>query len=158
MVEGFLTWYGELGTFQIRITSSKSYLVTILWNCPLVIWATEVHPVPYRTRKLSLSAPMVLGGRPPRRVGHCQGAFLYQLHARYLFIRAWIVYNLEISFGVDEIQNPQLKIEEWWSAFFDRRIISFVSFLFLKPSADSVCRPSFLLCPRGNFPCERWWI
>src|SRR5258708_3558702 len=28
------------------------------------------HPVPSRTRKLSLSAPMVLRGRPRGRVGH----------------------------------------------------------------------------------------
>ena len=31
--------------------------------------ATGSHPFPSRTRKLSLSAPMVLGGRPPGRVG-----------------------------------------------------------------------------------------
>src|SRR4051794_38307911 len=47
--------------------------------------AAESHPFPSRTRKLSLPAPMVLGGRPPGRVGrrrislgeppaHAQGA------------------------------------------------------------------------------------
>ena len=41
-----------------------------------MIGATGVHPVTSRTRQLSPSAPMVLGGRPPGRVGHCQGAFL----------------------------------------------------------------------------------
>ena len=34
-----------------------------------VILSTGSHPFPSRTRKLSLSAPMVLGGRPPGRVG-----------------------------------------------------------------------------------------
>jgi hypothetical protein len=43
----------------------------------LVIGATEVHPVSSRTRSLRPSAPMVLGGRPPGRVGHCQEAFSF---------------------------------------------------------------------------------
>src|SRR3546814_9943938 len=43
-------------------------------SCPLttkfsVVIATEIHPFPFRTRKLSPFAPMVLGGRPPGRVG-----------------------------------------------------------------------------------------
>ena len=41
-----------------------------------MIGAAGSHPVTSRTRQLSPSAPMVLGGRPPGRVGHCQGAFL----------------------------------------------------------------------------------
>src|SRR5438309_11316453 len=31
--------------------------------------AAESHPFPFRTRKLSPPAPMVLGGKPPGRVG-----------------------------------------------------------------------------------------
>ena len=38
----------------------------------LVVMAAGIHPFPFRTRKLSLPAPMVLGGRPPGRVGHRQ--------------------------------------------------------------------------------------
>ena len=38
----------------------------------LVVCASGVHPVPSRTRSLSLTAPMVLGGTPPGRVGHRQ--------------------------------------------------------------------------------------
>jgi hypothetical protein len=34
-----------------------------------VTMAAGKHPFPYRTRKLRPSAPMVLGGRPPGRVG-----------------------------------------------------------------------------------------
>ncbi|MEY2425173.1 MAG: hypothetical protein QOI61_745, partial [Actinomycetota bacterium] len=34
-----------------------------------VALATEIYPFPSRTRKSSLSAPMVLGGQPPGRVG-----------------------------------------------------------------------------------------
>src|SRR5690606_41282307 len=30
------------------------------------------HPFPFRTRPLSPPAPMVLGGRPPGRVGRCR--------------------------------------------------------------------------------------
>jgi hypothetical protein len=40
-----------------------------------VIGATEVHPVTSRTRQLSPSASMVLGGQPPGRVDHCQRYF-----------------------------------------------------------------------------------
>jgi hypothetical protein len=35
-----------------------------------VVMAAESHPFPSRTRKLSLSAPMVLEGLPSGRVGH----------------------------------------------------------------------------------------
>ena len=34
--------------------------------------AKRSHPFPYRTRKLSFSAPMVVGGSPPVRVGRRQ--------------------------------------------------------------------------------------
>ena len=33
------------------------------------------HPFPYRTRKLSFSAPMVVGACAPVRVGHCQAVY-----------------------------------------------------------------------------------
>ena len=41
-------------------------------NIFLVVMAAGIHPFPFRTRKLSLPAPMVLGGRPPGRVGRRQ--------------------------------------------------------------------------------------
>ena len=34
--------------------------------------ARRSHPFPYRTRKLSFSAPMVVGAKAPVRVGRCQ--------------------------------------------------------------------------------------
>jgi hypothetical protein len=34
--------------------------------------ARRPHPFPYRTRKLSFSAPMVVGAGAPVRVGRCQ--------------------------------------------------------------------------------------
>ena len=37
-----------------------------------VTMAKGSHLFPYRTQKLSLSAPMVLGWRRPGRVGHCR--------------------------------------------------------------------------------------
>ena len=46
--------------------------------CLLVIIAKKVHPVTSRTRKLSSSAPMVLGGQLPGRVGHCQETFHFK--------------------------------------------------------------------------------
>ena len=41
----------------------------------LVVMAAGSHPFPFRTRKLSLPAPMVLGGNSPGRVGRCQNFF-----------------------------------------------------------------------------------
>ena len=38
----------------------------------LVAMAEGKHPFPYRTRKLSPPAPMVLGAVAPGRVGRCQ--------------------------------------------------------------------------------------
>src|SRR3954451_5454660 len=38
--------------------------------------ARRSHPFPYRTRKLSFSAPMVVGTRVPVRVGRCQAVIL----------------------------------------------------------------------------------
>src|SRR3954465_15740814 len=38
----------------------------------LAAMARRSHPFPYRTRKLSFSAPMVVGTRVPVRVGRCQ--------------------------------------------------------------------------------------
>ena len=37
-----------------------------------VTMAKGIHLFPYRTQKLSLSAPMVLGWRRPGRVGRCR--------------------------------------------------------------------------------------
>ena len=41
----------------------------------LVIRAAGLHPVPSRTRSLSLPAPMILPGQPGGNVGHRQGTF-----------------------------------------------------------------------------------
>ena len=38
----------------------------------LVAIARRSHPFPYRTRKLSFFAPMVVGTQVPVRVGRCQ--------------------------------------------------------------------------------------
>ncbi len=53
--------------------------------CLLVIIAKKVHPVTSRTRKLSSSAPMVLGGQLPGRVGHCQETFHFKCHSLFFF-------------------------------------------------------------------------
>ena len=41
-------------------------------NTRLVMMAEGNHAYPYRTRPLSLPAPMVLGPKGPGRVGRCQ--------------------------------------------------------------------------------------
>src|SRR5690606_38799491 len=43
-------------------------------TCRLVAIAEGTHPFPFRTRKLSPPAPMVLGAGAPGRVGRCQAA------------------------------------------------------------------------------------
>ena len=53
--------------------SQKDSIIKIVFEkSSLVIMARRSHPFPYRTRKLSFSAPMVVGTRVPVRVGRCQ--------------------------------------------------------------------------------------
>ena len=61
--------------------------------CLLVTIAARVHPVTYRTRKLSSHTPMVLGGEPPGRVGHCQETF--HLNLQKLVVAKEFRLNLE---------------------------------------------------------------
>src|SRR5207302_6148140 len=57
-----------LGTFLPVLAMESSRGPSIDNKFPVAI-AVESHPFPFRTRKLSPPAPMVLGGRPPGRVG-----------------------------------------------------------------------------------------
>src|SRR5690606_41195255 len=41
-----------------------------------VLVAAWTHPIPFRTRKLSTPAPMVVGGQLPARVGQCEEVIL----------------------------------------------------------------------------------
>src|SRR6476646_249784 len=50
----------------------SSFEGIILQKNSLEAMAKRSHPFPYRTRKLSSLAPMVVGGSPPVRVGRCQ--------------------------------------------------------------------------------------
>ncbi len=66
-------WCGELVFSLVPVNPGSRYAV--LTRCRsglLVACASGVHPVPSRTRPLSLTAPMVLGGQPPGRVGRRQ--------------------------------------------------------------------------------------
>ena len=51
-----------------------------------VVMAKGSHLFPYRTQKLSLSAPMVLGWRRPGRVGHCRIPNKRHTHSGVFFI------------------------------------------------------------------------
>ena len=51
-----------------------------------VVMAKGIHLFPYRTQKLSLSAPMVLGWRRPGRVGHCRIPNKKDTHVGVFFI------------------------------------------------------------------------
>ena len=48
------------------------FLIRAKRNIFLVVMAAGIHPFPFRTRKLSLPAPMVLGTWVPGRVGRCR--------------------------------------------------------------------------------------
>ncbi len=56
-------------------TQERAFSSRAKRNIFLVVMAAGIHPFPFRTRKLSLPAPMVLGGRPPGRVGRRQNFF-----------------------------------------------------------------------------------
>ena len=53
-----------------------------------VVMAKGSHLFPYRTQKLSLSAPMVLGWRRPGRVGRCRIPNKKDTH-----VGVFIIYN-----------------------------------------------------------------
>ncbi len=55
----------------------------------LVVMAKRLHPYPSRTRKLSSSAPMVIGGCPPVRVGRCQANIIGRGLGPYRFHCLW---------------------------------------------------------------------
>ena len=69
--------------------------------------ATGPHPFPFRTRKLSLSAPMVLGGIPPGRVGRRRIFSMKKPPPRgggfFAFLDHWIAFSWRLgvtcSFG-----------------------------------------------------------
>ena len=50
-----------------------------------VIMAEGYHLFPYRTQKLSLIAPKVLGGQPPGRIGRRRGFFMPIMPALLLY-------------------------------------------------------------------------
>ena len=72
--------------FDKAFINYKCYSAKNIEICLLVIFATRVHPVTSRTRKLRSSAPMVLGGQPPGRVGHCQETFSFRSKATNLVV------------------------------------------------------------------------
>ena len=65
---------GKLETGYTRCKQSGCAVFRVRKN-PIqfpVTMAKGIHLFPYRTQKLSLSAPMVLGWRRPGRVGRCR--------------------------------------------------------------------------------------
>ena len=62
------------GSFGYKVTERKPRkrrTAQTLHSFPVTM-AKGIHLFPYRTQKLSLSAPMVLGWRRPGRVGRCR--------------------------------------------------------------------------------------
>ena len=82
MIEGFtVMWrtrcfFASINVSWLFIGIFNNYIKKEI--CPLVIGAARTHPVTSRTRSLSSPALMVLGGRPPGRVGHCQRTFSFK--------------------------------------------------------------------------------
>ena len=62
---------GGFGYKVTKLKPRKRRTAQTLHRFP-VIMAKGIHLFPYRTQKLSLSAPMVLGWRRPGRVGRCR--------------------------------------------------------------------------------------
>src|SRR6201986_3005684 len=57
-------FYLSTHTWRVQVSSSPERLARFRWCI-----AKGRHLFPFRTEQLSLSAPMVLGGQPPGRVG-----------------------------------------------------------------------------------------
>ena len=89
-----------------------------------VVMAKGSHLFPYRTQKLSLSAPMVLGWRRPGRVGHCRipnkkhttnvVCFLFvpgqRLLSRYVpvkYVSTWLGCPMTVPSGHNEVMGQR---------------------------------------------------
>jgi hypothetical protein len=88
----------------LDINSLSSFEGTTLQlNIRLVTMAKRSHPFPCRTRKLSSSAPMVVGGSPPVRVGRRQAKYFLHNHficeAAYSSIESITLSNIYIVAG-----------------------------------------------------------
>src|SRR4051812_38129442 len=91
MVEGFPCGAENLYFHSLnrQITHAARCARAMRWSLTtesktdlLVVCASGVHPVPSRTRSLSLTAPMVLGGSLPGRVGRRQEiCFSFNAHS-----------------------------------------------------------------------------
>ena len=62
---------GSFGYKVTKLKPRKRRTAQTLHSFPVTM-AKGIHLFPYRTQKLSLSAPMVLGWRRPGRVGRCR--------------------------------------------------------------------------------------
>src|SRR3954447_949082 len=68
----------------------------------LAAMARRSHPFPYRTRKLSFSAPMVVGTCVPVRVGRCQAHQRQPEKVVFLYARIYMVFIEVIIVPVKE--------------------------------------------------------
>ena len=79
----------------------------------MVTMAEGIHLFPYRTQKLSLLTPMVLGGRPPGRLGSCQTYFFVKIVSSQKLVRFFdkfksILYNYTyyVCLGSSMVEHP----------------------------------------------------
>ena len=86
---------------QRQLTILASVLCLLIFTAVI---AKRIHPFPFRTRKLSSSAPMVLHGRLCGRVGHRR--FLYkspfELCSMGLFVfcpRKFLLVSFKLHYG-----------------------------------------------------------
>ena len=78
----------------------------------MVTMAEGIHLFPYRTQKLSLLTPMVLGGRPPGRLGSCQTYFcedyIFTKLVRFFdkFKSIFYNYTYYVCLGSSMVEHP----------------------------------------------------
>ena len=88
----------------LDINSLSSFEGTTLQlNSRLVTMAKRSHPFPCRTRKLSSSAPMVVGGSPPVRVGRRQANRKRVAHWSYSFLSFVLKTNFSLPATFGEV-------------------------------------------------------
>ena len=93
-----------MNTRQILLHTLSSFEGTkfLQPNSPVAI-ARRSHPFPYRTRKLSFSAPMVVRGCPLVRVGRCRA--YERAPDGCSFLCVWMYYFIQILY---------LNSSFWW--------------------------------------------
>ena len=119
--------------------------------------AERSHPFPYRTRKLSSLAPMVVGDLVPVRVGRCQAILFRSSSAVELSaVNPSVVGSIPTCGAIGELSEP--KEHDWKSCIRHKRIkgsnplLSAIGFIIFGPLVKWLRHRPFTAVTRVRIP------